>query len=322
MSSPLRFRLLGREDVPFADSLRALAEWNQTLGDWERFLALEPKGCFLAEWNGTPAGTATTIGYGPDLAWIGMVLVHPEFRRRGIGRALLRHCIDFLRGRGVRCIKLDATPLGRTVYCNLGFQDEWTLKRWVRPPAPPQVAFHNPGRADLPVGLDARQRVPTGLLNPMRDLEIEEVARDASLRAWRAEDEQLLGPLDASAFGVSRQALLPALASQSRSAVVLESEPGRPAAFGLLRPGSQALYLGPVIATSADTGIRVIEALVAASEGQMIFWDVPDRNTAADAWADQHGFAVQRPLTRMFLGENLAPGDPRKQFALAGPEVG
>jgi ribosomal protein S18 acetylase RimI-like enzyme len=314
--------MLAREDLPFADSLRALAGWNQTLGDWERFIAIAPEGCFLAEWNGTPAGTATTIVYGPELAWIGMVLVHPEFRRRGIGQALLGKCIDSLRERGARCIKLDATPLGRTVYDGLGFQYEWTLRRWVRPPAPPQDAFHKPGRADLPVGLDARQRVPTGLMDPLRDLGIEEAARDASLRAWRVTDERLLGPLDAAAFGVSRQRLLAALVSQSRFAVVLEPEPGRPAGFGMLRPGSQALYLGPVVATSADAGIRVIEALVTASEGQMIFWDVPDENTAAIAWAEQHGFAVQRPLTRMFLGENLAPGDPRKQFALAGPEVG
>src|SRR2546425_10786138 len=149
MSSPLRFRLLDREDLPFADSLRALAGWNQTLDDWERFLALEPEGCFLADWNGTPAGTATTIVYGPELAWIGMVLVHPEFRRRGIGRALLQHCIDSLRERGVRCIKLDATPVGRAVYRDLGFHDEWTLKRWVRPSAPAPTATHDPGRADL-----------------------------------------------------------------------------------------------------------------------------------------------------------------------------
>jgi len=322
MSSPLAIRVLGREDLPFADFLRALAGWNQTLGDWERFLTIEPAGCFLAEWNGTPAGTATTIVYGPELAWIGMVLVHPEFRRRGIGQALLRHGIDYLRGRGVRCIKLDATPLGRTVYEGLGFQDEWTLRRWARPAAPPQADFHESGMADLPAGLDARQRVPTLLMDPTQEFGIEGAGSDDSLRAWRAGDEQILGPLDASAFGVSRQLLLPALASQSRATVVLERDPGRPAGFGLLRPGSHALYLGPVVASSANVGIRMVEALVAASNGQMIFWDMPDENTAAIAWAEAHAFAVQRPLTRMFLGENLAPGDPRQQFGLAGPEVG
>src|SRR6185503_4662691 len=170
MSLPLRFRQLGREDLPFADSLRALAGWNQTPEDWKRFLAIEPTGCFLAEWNGAPAGTATTIVYGPELAWVGMVLVHPEFRRRGIGQGLLRYCIDSLRDRGVRCIKLDATPLGKTVYDGLGFRDEWTLKRWVRSAVPTRA-----------------------------------ISRDAGLRPWRAGDESLVGPLDAEAFGCSRR---------------------------------------------------------------------------------------------------------------------
>src|SRR5438128_5743547 len=66
MNSSLRLRLLTRADLPFADSVRALARWNQTLDDWQRFLATEPEGCFLAEWNGARAGAATTRGYGPD----------------------------------------------------------------------------------------------------------------------------------------------------------------------------------------------------------------------------------------------------------------
>ena len=102
-------------ELDFADSLRALAGWNQTRNDWQRLLAHEPRGCFVAEWNGALAGTATTTCYGTDLAWIGMVLVHPDYRRRGIGTALLQQCLDYLSGRGVRCIKLDATPLGRPV---------------------------------------------------------------------------------------------------------------------------------------------------------------------------------------------------------------
>ena len=129
MNSALRLRLLKRADLAFADSVRALAGWNQTMEDWERFLSAEPDGCFLAEWNGASAGTATTTVYERELAWIGMVLVHPEFRRRGIGRALLERCIEYLRSRGVRCIKLDATPLGEKVYAGLGFKDEWTRLR-------------------------------------------------------------------------------------------------------------------------------------------------------------------------------------------------
>jgi len=130
MSSPLQVRTMLPADLPFADSLRALVGWNQTLADWQRFLSMEPEGCFLAEWDGAPAGTATTVVYGTDLAWIGMVLVHPDYRRRGIGGRLLLKCIEYLQVRGVRCIKLDATPQGRPVYEKLGFRDEWTMRRW------------------------------------------------------------------------------------------------------------------------------------------------------------------------------------------------
>jgi GNAT superfamily N-acetyltransferase len=287
MNSPLRLRLLTRADVPFADSLRALAGWNQTLADWERFLASAPDGCFLAEWDGAPAGTATTTVYGSTLAWIGMVLVHPEYRRRGIGRALLQHCLEHLRQRGVRCIKLDATPLGRTVYRGLGFQDEWTLARWV----------------GGPVGAQPSQV-------------------EAGLRPWRATDASFVEQLDAAAFGITRRRLLTTLAQQSLSAWVCEPETDCPAGYGLLRPGSQALYLGPVVASSPEVGLRLAQGLLAESQGQTVFWDIPDDNAAAVSFARQQGFRLQRPLTRMFLGENLAVGQPNQQFAIAGPEIG
>jgi GNAT superfamily N-acetyltransferase len=62
-----------------------------------------------------------------------MVLVHPDFRRRGIGTALLKHAIRHLREeREIRCVKLDATPDGQPLYEKLGFQAEFGLKRWLR----------------------------------------------------------------------------------------------------------------------------------------------------------------------------------------------
>jgi len=126
-------RPLDSRDLPFAHSLSRLAGWNQTLRDWERFLTLGEGGCFLAEYDGCPAGTATTTCYGSDLAWIGMVLVHPDFRRRGIGGKLLHRAINHLRNdRGIACVRLDATPEGRPLYESLGFQAEWGLRRWRR----------------------------------------------------------------------------------------------------------------------------------------------------------------------------------------------
>ena len=72
MNPSLHLRLMTADDLDFADSLRAVAGWNQTLDDWRDLLALEPTGCFIAEWNGTPAGTATTTCYEKRVAWIGV----------------------------------------------------------------------------------------------------------------------------------------------------------------------------------------------------------------------------------------------------------
>ncbi len=248
---------------------------------------MQPQGCFLAEWDGAPAGTATTVVYGSDLAWIGMVLVHPEYRQRGIGRALLLKCIEHLRACGVRCIKLDATPQGRAVYEKLGFKDEWTLRRW---------------EADL------------STLAPQTP--------DARIRAWTEADALRFDTHDAHAFGASRRELMLALARQSHGAWVYETQPGQPAGCGMLRPGSRAFYLGPVSATSPQAGIALIEALTAQARSGRVFWDIPDLNTAAVGWAGCHGFTVQRSLTRMSLGDNSSPGNPLEQFALAAPELG
>src|SRR5262245_36402600 len=119
MRSGIHIRLMTDADLVFADQVRALAGWNQTLDDWRLLLEWEPEGCFVAELDGQPAGTATTTCYGVDLAWIGMVLVHPDQRRHGVGQALLNHCLAFLRERRVSSIKLDATPTGKTLYDQL-----------------------------------------------------------------------------------------------------------------------------------------------------------------------------------------------------------
>jgi hypothetical protein len=227
------------------------------------------------------------VVYGSDLAWIGLVLVQPEFRRRGIGRALLLRCIEHLQASRVLCIKLDATPQGRPVYENLGFKEEWTLRRW---------------ETDLP--------------SPAAD------APGSHIRAWQETDAVRFDPQDAQAFGASRLDLVLALARESRRALAYESQPGAPIGFGLLRQGALASYLGPVSATSPQAGLALIEALTSQRAVERLFWDIPDLNAPAVDWAERHGFTVQRTLTRMWLGDNSNPGNPLEQFALAGPELG
>ena len=287
----LTLRLMTVADLNFANALREVIGWNQTPNDWRRLLTHEPDGCFVAEWNGSPAGTATTTCYGTELAWIGMVLVHPHYRRRGIGKALLDRCLTFLSGRRVRCIKLDATPLGKPLYEQLGFREEWPLTRW-------QINLINaPSLSDV-------------------------LAPEPSVRAWRSSDAAQVAEFDRTIFGVSRERMLESLARESCRALIHTSANGQITGHGMQREGSKASYLGPVVASAVEAGTALINALLLQTRTQTIYWDIPDSNLAATFLAKQRGFTPQRSLLRMFLGSNETPGQPGCCFGIADPAMG
>lgn len=127
----MKVRLLEDDTVGMADELRARAGFNQSLDDWRRLLALEPDGCFAAEYDGCIVGTVTTTCYGRQLAWIGMMLVDPSVRGRGVGRRLLETALTYLEERNIERVGLDATPAGRRIYGKFGFVDHgMTITRW------------------------------------------------------------------------------------------------------------------------------------------------------------------------------------------------
>jgi len=111
--------------------LNDAAGWNQKEEDWKRVISLEPEGCFGLVADGVLVSTATSICYGDELAWIGMVLTDPAWRGRGFARRLMERSMEFLTGRGVAWIKLDATDMGRPLYLKLGFEDEAPVERWM-----------------------------------------------------------------------------------------------------------------------------------------------------------------------------------------------
>lgn len=80
-----------------------------------------------------------------------MVLVHPDFRRRGLATLLLESCIEYLTPI-TKCIKLDATPAGMKVYEKLGFVEESRLYRW-EGTAPPGESGKSM-EADIPFEMD------------------------------------------------------------------------------------------------------------------------------------------------------------------------
>jgi GNAT superfamily N-acetyltransferase len=175
-------RPLTDADLPRAAALSRLVGWNQMARDWALFLR-HGEGRALDDGGEALAATAAVLRYGRDLAWISMVLVRPDLRRRGIATALMRWAMERLAG--TRCAALDATPAGREVYRRLGFRDAWGLARWALPaplPAAPGVRLVRPGDWPTLLALDA------AAFGAPREALLRDFAARCPLAAFIAED--------------------------------------------------------------------------------------------------------------------------------------
>jgi GNAT superfamily N-acetyltransferase len=280
----ISIRTMTDRDVQLGMTLASRAGWNQTAADWFRLLAMEPAGCFVAEWEGRPAGTAVTTVLGA-VGWIAMVLVDEAVRGRGIGTRLVEHALTHLRRRSIPTVRLDATALGRPLYEKLGFVPEYEMARW---------------EGDAPA----------------------ETTESSFFRAGPLAAHQLpaVAELDRHITGTDRQRLLKGIYELLGGAWAVTGE-GKLAGYGMLRPGARAIQVGPAVALDPESGTAIFAAALQACAGHLVFIDIPVQNAVASRWAEANGLQVQRRLLRMRHGQPVHDC-PAQLWASSGPENG
>ena len=272
-------------DIPSAMELSTAANWNQTPEDWHRVMQLSAEGCRCIEDAGRIVATTSLLSYGAQLAWIGMVLTRPEYRRQGLARRLMEDAIAMAECGGIRTLKLDATDEGRPLYESLGFVVEEPVERWGR----------NGDKLSA-----AKKKANAG---------------KGSLGNAQISDD--LFSQDAEAFGVERRELLEALSALGRCIV---TEKG----YALSRPGRVTQYLGPCVANSEMDVRQLIVAHLEAEESRGLepwYWDLLPSNPEAVRCATELGFTRRRILWRMRRGEAIENNDAMV-YAIAGFELG
>ena len=287
-----RIRPLTAQDLPGALALSASAHWNQCEADWRMLLVLgQGWGVDAAALDGREqlAASIVILPYGNDFAWVSMVLVLPEFQRRGFAQQLLRHALGMLASRGMAGL-LDATPAGHAVYLQEGFRDTWGFARYRRE------------RRDADGPVPARRSRP-------------------ATRSVCNDDWPAIEAIDAPAFGASRMPLLHALAQRLPAAARVVEEGGRVRGFAFGRPGREATQIGPLVAADADTATALIADVLREVHAD-VYVDLLDSRRDMLPWLEAQGFALQRPFTRMVHGAASAPGDPTSIVLVAGPELG
>lgn len=176
---------LGKRHLAACLALSKSANWNQNEADWRLMLGFG-RGWGIELEDGSLAASTLVLPYGGSVAWIAMVLVLPEHRRKGFASRLLKRALSENARSGHTSI-LDATPAGREVYRQEGFKDTWGFKRF-------------------------------SLSAPSR-----EISQKKNIRKIDPDDWPRILELDRKAFGADREVVLRNLAlRQPRAALVAD----------------------------------------------------------------------------------------------------
>jgi GNAT superfamily N-acetyltransferase len=274
-------RPLTAADIEGGFALSADAGWNQVPADWHLMLD-HGEGIAVTTANGQLAATALTHGFGP-IGWISMVLVARAYRRRGIATDLIARCVDILQKKGI-APGLDATEAGRLVYEPLGFRPIYALTRR-------EVSRAQPGGATV-----------------------------GSVRPATSDDLARIIAYDARVFGLDRAHILRHLQTRAPALAHVAESQGALRGFVLGRDGRRATQIGPLMADDAETAIGLARAALGDVEGPT-YIDSLDGQRAFNEYLTSCGFSVQRGFTRMVVGRDQPFDDPRRTFAIAGPEL-
>ncbi len=265
--------------------LSTLIGWNQAPGDWEYVLA-HGEGVGLLAPGGALAATAMALPY-DRFAWICLVLVAPEYRRRGLASQLMRNVMNQQEAAG-RVPGLDATPDGREVYRQLGFNDIYQISRY--------RAEAVPGTAGAPLN-------------------------DVAIRPLSSADLHAIKDIDRVLFGADRLALLQHLRGRMPAAGLGAWRDGKLAGYVLARDGREATQVGPLAAPDDRVAEALANTALASVDGP-VYMDVASFRTAFIASLLARGFALQRTYIRMYRGIDTGFDDPAMLYAIAGPELG
>jgi len=280
----VKLRGLRPGDAAFIRSLVADQGWNAGVHDVETFTDADPDGWILAEIDDRPVGIVLATRWNEAHGWIGLYLVHPEFRGRGIGLELFQAALSRLMPRSVG---LDGDARQQANYRRSGFDDVHANTRW-----------RGPARL-------WRTRVETAQVADARELPIE-----------------VLVELDARAVGSPRPQLLRAWLAQPEARHLALLRDGHVAGLATARPARQGWKIGPLYAPDASGAAALLAAVTQNVDPEDECWlDTPNPNAAATAMMEGFGATAAPTSGRMVRGHGPV-GDTSVTFALLAHEVG
>jgi len=223
--------------------------------------------------------------YGDSLRSIGMVLVAPPHRRRGLARAVMDRCLSMA---GRRPTMLIATAMGEPLYVDLGFAE---------------------------VGRVARMACDSAAAGAVS------AARGERLPSISTADVHAVLELDRMACGADRSALLRSLLARAAATAVVRPASGAIRAFGIALRQRDQLVVAPLIAPNTSDAVTLFLSLAGGCAGPVRL-DVPTRQEAFLSALAALGLTQGPSAPIMLLGAGSLPGRREQIYAIASRGFG
>jgi hypothetical protein len=163
-------RAMRAGEIALAVDWAAAEGWNPGLNDEACFATVDPHGFLIGELDGKPAATISCVNYDDRFSFLGVYIVPPELRGRGLGLKIWQAAIAHA---GARTIGLDGVVAQQENYRKSGFTLAYRNVRYGGRVAANAPAGETVPLADVPFAL-----VAAG------DATVFPAPRENFLRAW------------------------------------------------------------------------------------------------------------------------------------------
>lgn len=262
----VRFDLLNKEQLAVLISWAAEEGWNPGIYDIEAFWAADPTGymgCFLDE---ELIAGGSIVSYSGAYGFMGLFIVKPEYRGRGIGEKLWylrrQRLLDKLH-KGAT-IGMDGVVAMQPFYERGGFKITFRDERYERL-----------GQA-FPVHANIVQALPT--------------------------EPEPLYAYDRVCFGFDRTAFLEKWLRLPESRVFVYEDQAGVSGYAVLRKAQSGYKVGPLFANSPDEAEALFQACLNSAPGELVYTDIPMNNNDALSLMKKYDAKSIFECARMYHG--------------------
>ncbi len=131
------FRNATKSEIATILEWAAAEGWNPGLEDAAAFYNADPQGFFVATQQDNPIAAISVVNHNRTFAFLGLYIVLPAFRGKGIGYDLWKFALDHA---GPRIVALDGVPEQQANYTASGFESAGATVRFEGSIAPKNAA--------------------------------------------------------------------------------------------------------------------------------------------------------------------------------------